>query len=253
MKKIAPIFLALIIISTGTFLLFKKSTHASLETLEPIVPVIEEEDNTITDMQEVPETTPIPVVPLTPSSTNTNANITDSDGDGLSDAIELQLGTDPTNPDTDGDSYTDGEEIDHGYSPLNPVADHAALTRTMQADLTHQQIYYLANNVIVRSFPISSGLRGKETPRGTFKILKKVPLADYRGPGYYLPNVQWNMEFKPSYYIHGTYWHNEFGIQAMSHGCINVSTENAKKIYDFLQVGDQVTISGKTPTGKVTD
>jgi len=34
----------------------------------------------------------------------------DSDGDGLSDAVEATLGTDPNNPDTDGDGRSDGEE-----------------------------------------------------------------------------------------------------------------------------------------------
>jgi cell division septation protein DedD len=66
--------------------------------------------------------------------------ITDSDGDGLTDAEEKRLGTapdsadtdgdvlsdreevrvyrtDPTNSDTDADGYTDGEEVNNGYNP----------------------------------------------------------------------------------------------------------------------------------------
>ncbi len=35
----------------------------------------------------------------------------DSDGDGLTDAQEIALGTDPNNPDTDGDGYSDGVEV----------------------------------------------------------------------------------------------------------------------------------------------
>jgi S1-C subfamily serine protease len=42
----------------------------------------------------------------------------DSDNDGLSDAQEAQLGTDPHNPDTDGDGYLDGSEVTNGYNPL---------------------------------------------------------------------------------------------------------------------------------------
>jgi hypothetical protein len=35
----------------------------------------------------------------------------DSDGDGLTDAQEVAIGTDPNNPDTDGDGYSDGVEV----------------------------------------------------------------------------------------------------------------------------------------------
>ena len=37
--------------------------------------------------------------------------IVDTDGDGLTDGEEANLGTSPTNPDTDGDGLTDGEEV----------------------------------------------------------------------------------------------------------------------------------------------
>ena len=40
-------------------------------------------------------------------------------GDGLNDAEEALLGTDPDNPDTDGDSLTDGDEVNvHSTNPL---------------------------------------------------------------------------------------------------------------------------------------
>jgi len=51
---------------------------------------------------------------LTPTS---NA-LVDSDADGLTDAQEKSLGTNPQNRDTDGDGYIDGEEVKNGYSPL---------------------------------------------------------------------------------------------------------------------------------------
>jgi len=53
------------------------------------------------------------VLALTPTA--------DSDGDGLSDAYEAMLGTDPFNPDTDGDGFSDGVEVASGSDPLNPA------------------------------------------------------------------------------------------------------------------------------------
>ena len=48
----------------------------------------------------------------------------DSDGDGLSDRYEREIGTDPFNPDTDGDGLTDGEEVlIYKTDPLNPDTD----------------------------------------------------------------------------------------------------------------------------------
>jgi len=42
-----------------------------------------------------------------------------TDSDGLSDAVEAALGTDPNNPDTDGDGAAGGDEIAEGTSPLD--------------------------------------------------------------------------------------------------------------------------------------
>ena len=54
---------------------------------------------------------------LTVPGSNANA---DPDGDGLTNAQEISLGTDPLNRDTDGDGYPDGLEVALGSDPLNP-------------------------------------------------------------------------------------------------------------------------------------
>ncbi|MCU0484566.1 MAG: protein kinase [Anaerolineales bacterium] len=54
----------------------------------------------------------------------TNPNNPDTDGDGLSDAEEVNVhGTDPKNKDTDGDTLLDGKEVEIGTSPLNMDTD----------------------------------------------------------------------------------------------------------------------------------
>jgi len=48
----------------------------------------------------------------------------DSDGDGLLDSHEVQIGTNPFDPDTDKDGLSDGEEVlTHKTDPLNPDSD----------------------------------------------------------------------------------------------------------------------------------
>ncbi|MEI2612393.1 MAG: protein kinase [Candidatus Promineifilaceae bacterium] len=87
------------------------------------------------------DTTPTPVVPvaaattpittlITPAlSTTPNPALLDEDQDGLTNAQEDQLGTDPMNSDTDGDNLDDGaEQLQHQTDPLNKDSDADLLT-----------------------------------------------------------------------------------------------------------------------------
>lgn len=97
--------------------------------------------------------------------------------------------------------------------------------------------------------PISPGLELTPTPMGTFIIYKMTPSRYMQGPipeisdQYYdLPGVPWNLYFtKDGAVIHGAYWHDHFG-EPWSHGCINLSPENAKKLYSWAEIGIPVTV-----------
>jgi hypothetical protein len=53
----------------------------------------------------------------------TSPNAFDTDGDGLSDGAEvITYGTDPLAPDTDGDCYSDGLEVGSGANPLSSTS-----------------------------------------------------------------------------------------------------------------------------------
>lgn len=64
--------------------------------------------------------TSTPIVAPAPSTTSD----LDTDGDGLKDPQEVELGLDPNNPDTDGDGLSDGDENKvFGTNPLNKDTD----------------------------------------------------------------------------------------------------------------------------------
>lgn len=174
----------------------------------------------------------------------------DTDKDGLNDGLEIALRADLGNPDTDYDGYLDGEEVRSGYNPFAGPNDRDVF-RSVQVNRSTQTMDYFLNGVKIDTIPISTGVRGMETPHGDFSITRKVPVVHYRGPGYDLPNTKWNLEFKRHYYLHGAYWHNQFGIKPMSHGCVNIAYKNAEILYKFLDVGDKVKVVGDTPKGKV--
>ena len=57
----------------------------------------------------------------------------DSDGDGLPDTVESDIGCDPEVADTDGDAFPDGFETDQGSDPLDP----STVPQILSIDLVH--------------------------------------------------------------------------------------------------------------------
>lgn len=49
----------------------------------------------------------------------------DSDQDGLTDAQELALGTNPFSSDTDSDGLTDLEEVQQGLNPIQQLKERS--------------------------------------------------------------------------------------------------------------------------------
>ncbi|EME15620.1 lipoprotein [Rhodococcus triatomae BKS 15-14] len=106
-----------------------------------------------------------------------------------------------------------------------------------------------------RMMPASMGKPGYETPLGTFEVLEKVrylvmdsstygvPIdapEGYRVDTEYAVRLTWGGIF-----VHAAPWSvDSQGHENVSHGCINLSTENARWFYENVQVGDTVTIVG---------
>ena len=135
-------------------------------------------------------------------------------------------------------------------------------TKRIAVDLAQQRLFAYEGDNLVYNFLISSGKWGK-TPTGTFHIWGKFRYTKMEGGKkefntyYYLPNVPFVMFFSndqvPAYRgfgLHGTYWHNNFG-HPMSHGCINMKTEEAGFLYNWStseKPGTEIVIYGVAPS-----
>lgn len=119
---------------------------------------------------------------------------------------------------------------------------------------THQFVVSVGGQV-VRTMPASMGKPGHETPLGTFQVLEKfrdmiMDSSTYGVPidapeGYRL-NVEYAVRITWSgIFVHAAPWSvDSQGVENVSHGCINLSTENARWFYENVRVGDTVTIVG---------
>ena len=174
----------------------------------------------------------------------------DYDRDGLNDALELVFDTDLGNPDTDGDGHNDFTELMWGYHPADPLSVRQ-FERRIVVDKDTQHLSYMVNDVEVLRYPVSTGNPLTETPSGHYHVKRRVSVMRYRGPGYDLPGVKWNVEFLPSYFIHTAYWHDNFGQRTMSHGCVNMRESDAAVIYRYVEPGVPVEVVGQTPKGPV--
>lgn len=176
----------------------------------------------------------------------------DTDGDGLTDDQEINLFyTDREVADTDDDGKSDYDEVMRATDPLD-VKNTNKLSRRLEVDLTSQQLYYIVDEKTVLAVPVSTGNPRTPTPPGNYKILYKVPIMRYIGPGYNLPGVKWNMDFRVNgYFLHTAYWHNNFGKKTNSHGCINMREADAALLYKYITVGTSVVVVGKTPVNGI--
>lgn len=136
----------------------------------------------------------------------------------------------------EGDVYSDAEVV-------------ATTTKSIVVDISEQTIYAYNDGVMFMKELISTGLEFTPTPKGVFSIFKKTPSRFMQGPikgvsdqVYDLPGVPWNLYFtEDGAVIHGAYWHEHFG-KPWSHGCVNLSTENAKKLYEWADIGTKIIV-----------
>lgn len=168
----------------------------------------------------------------------------DQDGDGLNDRMELRFGTDITDPDTDGDGFTDGEEIAGGFDPLSK--EDKKLPKRIEINTGAQELSYFLKGVRMGKHSVSTGKPSMSTPHGHYLTVNKADRA-WSPYGLWMP--YWIGLGTGKFGIHQLpYWPNGYREgenhlgQPVSHGCIRLGMEPAKKIYDWVEVGTPVFI-----------
>lgn len=172
--------------------------------------------------------------------------------DGQVDKQDLENKNENTNKNfpAENQSYQKTLAVDQG---AGFVSDSVAVPREqampkkkIMVYLDEQKLRYFEGYELVGEVVVATGLRGMDTPRGEFSVLRKLPVHTYAGFDYYYPNIKWNLEFKHSgpgsnLFIHGAPWNHHLGRPG-SHGCVNVSYKDMEPLYNWAESGTEVII-----------
>jgi hypothetical protein len=150
------------------------------------------------------------------------------------------------------------EEIE----PISPNVDDKRIE--VRLHLYEQILSCFEGNSEVYYCRVSTGKAEGATPLSAigspgFQIWRKLHSLHMSGgtneEGWDLPGIGWTSLFHgDGIALHSTWWHNNFG-EPMSHGCVNLSPDDAKWIYRWthpvvpFNTGDNdVTVTGETST-----
>jgi len=143
---------------------------------------------------------------------------------------------------------TEGPRGSSGSFMAQPSAGVFSTTKLKVIDvaLGAQRLRLLEDGEQVFAAPVATGVKGADTPPGTYEVLYKMPTARFRGVNpdgsrYDIPNVHWVLAFYGDYTIHGAYWRSVFGRPG-SNGCISLTDANAKTVFDWADKGTRVVI-----------
>ncbi|MFF4505757.1 Ig-like domain-containing protein [Streptomyces sp. NPDC001401] len=136
-----------------------------------------------------------------------------------------------------------------------------AVTNTV--DVNKKTMTVAKNGRLLRTLKVSSGKKGFETWNGTMVVLSKVPtirmnsrtVGIFGSEAYNLGSVKWDVQLTPSgTYVHAAPWNaGKFGVVNGSHGCIGMSTADAKWFYEQVHLGDPVTVVHSVDTVAVNN
>jgi tetratricopeptide (TPR) repeat protein len=122
--------------------------------------------------------------------------------------------------------------------------------KRIEVDISRQRLYAWEGDKLIHNFPTSTGLPGQDTAPGHYKVLDKIPMAyssiwrlkmPYWLGIYYVGNIENGIHALPIRPDGSVMWGGLLGQRA-SYGCIILSTEAARLIYNWAETGTVVDV-----------
>jgi len=122
--------------------------------------------------------------------------------------------------------------------------------KRIEVDIGDQHFYAWEGNKLVYSFATSTGLPGRDTATGHYRVLDKIPMAyssiyrlkmPYWLGIYYVGRVENGIHALPIRTDGSVMWGGLLGTK-QSYGCVILETTAAKHVYDWAEIGTPVDI-----------
>jgi hypothetical protein len=110
--------------------------------------------------------------------------------------------------------------------------------RWLDIDLDTQVLVAYEGDLPVYATMVSTGAKDTPTETGVYRVWNKRNESDMKGLSgedpYSVATVPWTQYYSPErgLALHTAYWHDKFGTQR-SHGCTNLSPQDARWLYFF--------------------
>jgi tetratricopeptide (TPR) repeat protein len=122
--------------------------------------------------------------------------------------------------------------------------------KRIEIDISRQRFYAWLGDRLIYEFPTSTGLPGRDTASGHYEVLDKIPMAyssiwrlqmPYWLGIYYVGGVENGIHALPIRPDGSVMWGGLLGQKA-SYGCVILSTQAARLIYEWADIGTPVDI-----------
>lgn len=137
------------------------------------------------------------------------------------------------------------------WGPADPVTASFTVGRStvIDVDLAAHTATATVDGAPVRTMAISGGKPGYETTTGIKTVLTRDQVVRMTNAGVtdepYDLQVPWSMRITGGgEYLHSADWNTSLGAANTSHGCTNLSSADARWLYDNTLVGDPVITVG---------
>lgn len=122
--------------------------------------------------------------------------------------------------------------------------------KRIEINISEQRMYVYEGDNLIHKYVISTGLPGRDTAAGHFKVLDKIPMAyssiwRLKMPNwlgiYYVGGVENGIHALPIRPDGSVMWGGLLGTK-QSYGCVILNNQAARELYDWAEIGTKVDI-----------